>query len=174
MEIELLVNSNFKELNSINESDLYKEALCNRFNNVINGYNISKHKLLTSLEDGSIICQLQILPSSGNAFKFKITIAYEDELDSHDVIINNDLIIDIDSWLERVVGLINTHEINCIDIDSSEDIIIKDGKIYMSVLDINSASCLYDDELDEMYYLFKFDYIQRHTLQDQLRTYMSR
>ena len=71
MEIELLINSNFKELKGINESDSYKEALCNRLNDIINGYNISKHKLLTSLEDGSILCQLQILPSSSNKFKFK-------------------------------------------------------------------------------------------------------
>ena len=174
MEIELLIGSNFKELKGINESDSYKEALCNRLNDIINGYNISKHKLLTSLEDGSILCQLQILPSSGNAFKFKITITYEDEPDSRDVIINNALIIDIESWLEKVFSLINTHEISCINIDSSEDIIIKDGKIYMSVLDLNSARCLYADELDEMYYLFNFKYIPRHMLQDQLKAYMVR
>jgi len=174
MEIELPVESNFKELNGINESDSYKEALCNRLNDIINGYNISKHKLLASLEDGSILCQLQILPGSGNAFNFKITIAYEDEPDSRDVIINNDLIIDMESWLEKVFSLINTHEINCIDIDSSEDIIIKDGKIYMSVLDLNSTHCLDADELDRMYYLFIFKYIPRHMLQDQLRVYMSR
>ena len=49
MEIELLIDSNFKELKGINESDSYKEALCNKLNDIINGYNISKHKLLTSI-----------------------------------------------------------------------------------------------------------------------------